>query len=134
MMPIMTGGLSALPAALSSAGSAFNTLTQRVSAALGLAALTALATVQEAQFMADRSALLPADGPSVAPPILRMEQSGGQAGLIPYWDELRNEVEAQAYSNVFLIVGIVTLAGLGLAIFLRHGKPTGNGGEPVEIG
>ncbi|MDT7681869.1 MAG: hypothetical protein QOG57_2179 [Pseudonocardiales bacterium] len=134
MMPIMTGGLSALPAALSSAGSAFNTLTQRVSSALGLAVLTALATVQEAQFMADRSALLPADGPSVAPPILRMEQSGGQAGLIPYWDELRNEVEAQAYSNVFLIVGIVTLAGLGLAIFLRHGKPTGNGGEPVEIG
>jgi hypothetical protein len=52
MMPIMTGGLSALPAALSSAGSAFNTLTQRVSSALGLAVLTALATVQEAQFMA----------------------------------------------------------------------------------
>ncbi|WP_445188899.1 DHA2 family efflux MFS transporter permease subunit [Pseudonocardia sp. Cha107L01] len=129
-----TGGLSALPAALSSAGSAFNTLTQRVSSALGLAVLTALATVQEAQFMADRSALLPAEGPSVAPPILRMEQSGGQAGLIAYWDELRNEVEAQAYSNVFLIVGIVTLAGLGLAIFLRHGKPIGNGGEPVEIG
>jgi hypothetical protein len=31
-------------------------------------------------------------------------------------------------------VGTLMLAGLGLAIFLRHGKPAGNGGEPVEIG
>jgi EmrB/QacA subfamily drug resistance transporter len=77
MMPIMTGGLSALPAALSSAGSAFNTLTQRVSSALGLAVLTALATVQEAQFMADRSALVPADGPYF---------SSSASSLSPGWD------------------------------------------------
>jgi hypothetical protein len=31
-------------------------------------------------------------------------------------------------------VGTLMLDGLGLAIFLRHGKPAGNGGEPVEIG
>ena len=134
MMPIMTGGLSSLPPALSSPGSAYNTLTQRVSSALGLAVLTAVATVQQAQFMADRSALVTSAGPSVDPRIVALEHSGGEAALIPYWEQLRNEVEAQAYSNIFLIVGMLTLAGLGLAAFLRNGKPTGGGGEPAEMG
>jgi len=133
MMPIMTGGISLLPASLTSAGSAFNTLVQQGSSALGLAVLTALATVQQAQFMADRSALLQSQGPSLDPRILAMEQQG-QAGLIPLWQQLSTEVEAQAYSNVFLVTGILTLAGVGLAIFLRHGKPVGGGGEPVEVG
>jgi len=93
-------------------GSAYNTLTQRVSSALGLAVLTAVATVQQAQFMADRSTLVTSAGPSVDPRIVALEHSGGEAALIPYWEQLRNEVEAQAYSNIFLIVGVLTLAGL----------------------
>jgi len=44
MMPIMTSGISALSPEIVNSGSAFNTLTQRVSSALGLAGLTALAT------------------------------------------------------------------------------------------
>ncbi len=38
MMAVMTGGISALPTDLTTSGSAINTVTQRVSAALGLAA------------------------------------------------------------------------------------------------
>ena len=133
MMPIMTGGLSSLPLGLTSAGSAFNTLFQRVSSALGLALLTALSTAQQAQFMADRSTALQASGADINPQIGAMLQNG-QAGLIPYWQQLQIEVEAQAYSNIFLVAGILTLAGVVLAIFLRHGKPVGSGGEPVEIG
>src|SRR5882757_5901975 len=101
MMPIMTGGISALPPSIVNAGSTFNTLTQRVTAVLGLAALTSLATAQQAQLMADRSALLTSGGPSVDPRILAMEERG-PGGLIQLWQQVRIEVEAQAYSNAFL--------------------------------
>jgi EmrB/QacA subfamily drug resistance transporter len=134
MMPIMTGGISSLPPSIVNAGSAFNTLTQRVTSALGLAVLTAVATAQQAQFMADRSALVQANGPGMDPRIVTMEKQG-QAGLLPLWQQLHVEVEAQAYSNVFLIAGICTLAGVVLALFLRHGKAVGTGdAEPVEVG
>jgi EmrB/QacA subfamily drug resistance transporter len=134
MMPIMTGGISSLPAHIVNAGSAFNTLTQRVTSALGLAILTAVATSEQAQFMANRSALLTSSGPSVDPRIVAM-RSQGPGGLLPLWQQLQLEVQAQAYSNVFLIAGIVTLAGVVLAFKLRHGQPTkAEGAEPVEIG
>ncbi|HEY4008072.1 MAG TPA: DHA2 family efflux MFS transporter permease subunit [Pseudonocardia sp.] len=134
MMPIMTGGISSLPPDIVSAGSAFNTLTQRVTAALGLAALTSLATVQQAQITADRSALLPDNGASLDPRILAMQQQGA-GGLLPLWQQLQVEVQAQAYSNVFLVAGICTLAGVFLAFFLRHGKvPSTGDAEPVEVG
>jgi len=135
MMPIMAGGISSLPASIVNSGSAFNTLTQRVTSALGLAALTGLATAQQAQFMADRSALLQSSGPSGDPRIVAMEQHGGLAGLLPMWQQLKIEVEAQAYSDVFLVAGVCTLAGALLAFALRSGKPTGTGdAEPIEIG
>jgi hypothetical protein len=35
---------------------------------------------------------------------------------------MRIEVQAQAYSNVFLIAGITTLAAVGLAFVLRTGS------------
>jgi EmrB/QacA subfamily drug resistance transporter len=133
MMPIMTGGISALPAHLVNYGSAFNTLVQRVTAALGLAVLTAMATAQQAQFMADRSALLQANGADADPQITSMERNG-PAGLIPLWQRLRVEVEGEAYSNVFLVAGVCTLAGVGLALFLRSGKVSRGEVEPAELG
>jgi hypothetical protein len=134
MMPIMTGGISALPPNVVSAGSAFNTLTQRVTAALGLAMLTAMATGQQAQFMADRSALLHAGGADADPRIMNM-RSNGPSGLIPLWQQLQVEVQAQAYSNVFLVAGVCTMAGVVLAFFLRSGNaPSTDEAEPVEVG
>jgi EmrB/QacA subfamily drug resistance transporter len=134
MMPIMTGGISALPPNFVSSGSAFNTLTQRVTSALGLAVLTALATGQQAQFMADRSALVQASGADMNPQIMAMDKNG-PAGLIPLWEQLQVEVQAQAYSNVFLVAGICTLAGVLLALFLRNGRATGaENAEPIEMG
>jgi len=132
MMPIMTAGLSVLPAHLTSAGSAFNTLAQRVSSALGLALLSAFSTVQQAQFMADRSSLVVSQGPSVNPQIQAMQQ-GGQSGLIPLWQQLQTEVEAQAYSNIFLVVSVISIGGAVLAFFLRSRQVAG-GSAPVEIG
>jgi MFS family permease len=132
MMPIMTGGLSVLPANLASAGSAFNTLFQRVSSSLGLALLTAVSTVQQAQFLTDRSGLVQSQGPGTDPRIVALEQQG-EAALIPLWQTLKNEVEAQAYSNIFLIVGMLTIGGVVMGFFLRSSKSAGDSG-PVEIG
>jgi EmrB/QacA subfamily drug resistance transporter len=123
MMPIMTGGIAALPARIVNAGSAFNTLTQRVTAALGLAALTALATRWQEQLMSDRSALLDAHGADANPRILAM-QHAGRGGLIPLWQQLRAHVQAQAYSDVFLVAGVTTLIGVALALLLRSGRPS----------
>jgi EmrB/QacA subfamily drug resistance transporter len=134
MMPIMTAGLSVLPAELTNSGSAINTMVQRMSAAFGLAALNALATAQQAQFMADRSSLLSGVGANANPQILAMDQNG-PAGLIPLWEQLTVQVQAQAYSNGFLIAGACTLLGAVLALLLR--KPARDaGGDPVivEIG
>jgi EmrB/QacA subfamily drug resistance transporter len=134
MMPIMTSGISSLPTSIVNAGSAFNTLFQRVSSALGLAALTALTTVQQAQFMTDRSSLMTTVGPSVDPRVVAMRQHGA-GGLIPLWQHLQLEVQAQAYSNVFLLAGALALVGVPLAFFLRHGRPQrSEGAEPVEAG
>jgi EmrB/QacA subfamily drug resistance transporter len=133
MMPIITSGIASLPPSVVGAGSTFNTLFQRVAAALGLAALTALATSQQAQFLTDRTALLTSAGPSVAPRIQSMA-ADGPGGLIPLFVRLRLEAEAQAYSNVFLIVGVAALAGMVTALFLKHGRPAGGDrAEPVEL-
>jgi EmrB/QacA subfamily drug resistance transporter len=120
-VPILTGGLAILPRNIVNVGSAYNTLVQRVSSALGLAVLTALATAQQAQFMADRSSLLVNTGPNVEPDLAIMQHTVG--GLIPLWNQLRVEVQAQAYSNVFLVTGIATLGGAALAAFLPSGHP-----------
>lgn len=113
MMPITTSGVSALPARLAGAGSAYNQLVQRGSAALGLAVLTALATGQQAQIMADRSALLTAADPRVAKMVAK-----GAAGLAPLQEKLQVQVLSEAYSDVFLVAGLTSLLGMLLAFFL----------------
>jgi EmrB/QacA subfamily drug resistance transporter len=134
MMPIMTSGISSLPPSVIGAGSTFNTLFQRVASALGLAALTAMATNQQAQQLAERSALPHGTGANAAPRILAMSHQG-PAGLIPLWRQLHLEVQAQAYANIFLITGAAALVGAVSALWLRHGRPAGGGGaEPVEAG
>ena len=55
MMPIMTGGMAAVPPSEVGAASAFNNVAQRSSAALGLAVLTALMTSQQAAMLQDRT-------------------------------------------------------------------------------
>ena len=133
MMPIITSGIAALPPSIVGAGSTFNTLFQRVASSLGLAALTALATAQQAQYLADRSALVTGQGAEELPAVAAMQQNG-PAGLIPLWQQLRLEVEAQAYSNTFLIAGVAALFGMVCALFLRHGRPGGGAkAEPIEL-
>jgi hypothetical protein len=48
----------------------------------------------------------------------------GPSGMLALWQQLTIEVQAQAYSNVFMITGCITLLGVLLAFRLRNGKPT----------
>jgi EmrB/QacA subfamily drug resistance transporter len=131
MMPIMTGGMSAVPPHLADYASGFSTLVQRVSAGLGLAGMTAMVTVQHAQLMADRAGLLSATGADADPRLVAMRAGGGGTGLLPLWQALGNQVQAQTYSNAFLVAGGLTLAGVALALFLPSGRPSGGGDRPV---
>ena len=123
IMTIMTAGLAVVPPDQVNEASAINNIVQRVSAALGLAVLTSMATTQQAQYMADRSALLHPNGPDVAPPIVAMQHQG-PGGLIPLWEQLQTEVLAQAYSNVFLVIAAVTATGAVLALMVKKPPPT----------
>jgi hypothetical protein len=93
-----------------------------------------LTTGKQAQLMLDRSELLTGDGPGVLPRIAEMQRQA-PAEVLLLWQQLKIEVQAQSLSDVFLISGICTLAGLGLAAFLRNGRPVGaDAPEMVEAG
>jgi len=123
MMAIMTGGLSALPNQLTTTGSAINTVAQRVSAALGLAALTVLATTQQAQLAADQTGLVPAsDGTHMVLP-----------QLYAAYQRIHLEVFAQSLSNVFLVTSVTTLIAAIIGLSLRSGPQHHDDDAPVMM-
>jgi EmrB/QacA subfamily drug resistance transporter len=135
MMPIMTGGLSALPMSEVSRGSAFNNVVQRTSAAMGLAALTAVLTTQRAQIFSDRSGLMSTDtlmpgGTGGAGGAAAAAATGGSANgsgsgsmleMYSMYQQTQTQVFIAALDELFVITAIVTLLGVVLAAFLRHG-------------
>jgi EmrB/QacA subfamily drug resistance transporter len=125
MMPVMTGGLSALSHDLTSSGSSINTVIQRVSAALGLAGLTALATAQQSTLAAARQGLLSASNPQFS--------HLGFGQLYGLYRRTQVEVLANSYSNVFLLTGALTAVAAVGGLFLRSG-PAPHSGEPKAIG
>jgi EmrB/QacA subfamily drug resistance transporter len=134
MMPIMTGGISALPPAMVSVGSAFNNVVQRVAGAFGIAALTAFSTGWQAQRMSDRSALI-RPGANTDGRLVEMARQGFN-GMYPMMRQLRLETMASSYSAVFQVIAVMTFAGAVLALFLRNGPATADDGgrEAPEIG
>ncbi|GAA5170210.1 DHA2 family efflux MFS transporter permease subunit [Pseudonocardia eucalypti] len=130
MMPIMTAGLSALPPEMTGAGSGWNNVGQRVSAALGLAGFGVFVNAQQQQMIADRSALIsPADAGSV--PGLREALDQGVQGLYGIYAKLQVDVLAQTYADVFFIATLLTGAAVGLAFMLPHGAPNA-AGQPAR--
>ncbi|MDT7568079.1 MAG: hypothetical protein QOG76_6703 [Pseudonocardiales bacterium] len=114
MMPIMTGGLAVIPTELVSRASAFNNVVQRISAALGLALLTALLTRQQAQQLADRSALLP---PDVVPP--HPPGTSPIVGLYGLYQELTRQAFVAGVDDLFVVTAGLTVVGVALALPLR---------------
>jgi EmrB/QacA subfamily drug resistance transporter len=148
MMPIMTGGLSSLPTELTSMGSAFNTVVQRTSSAIGLAAMTALMTLQQAQELADRSGIMPSSGSSGSASSGSMSSgsasagsaassgsgSGGGSMLEQYsnYQHLQSQVFITGLNDLLIATAILTAIGVPLALTLRSGKPRSEGPRVIE--
>jgi len=119
VVPILAGGMSALPPALVNDGSALRTLAQRITAGLGLTLLSAMQLQQQAQLYSDRTALMRVgDNPGLAHLAAR-----GQSTLFGLWHQVSVLAATDAYANVFLVAGALTLVGAVLAAWLL---PTGS--------
>ncbi|WP_064745439.1 MDR family MFS transporter [Pseudonocardia acaciae] len=130
MMPIMTAGMSAVPPGLTTSASLMNNVAQRVASALGLAALTVIASSQSSQLMSDRSALMPANDPRLSAHGISQQDL---TGLYGYYQKLQVEVTAQAYSDVFLVAAILTTIGIVLAMFMKKPPiPDEPAAQPAE--
>jgi EmrB/QacA subfamily drug resistance transporter len=128
MMPIMTGGLAAVPPHLVSRAGAFNNVVQRTSAALGVAVLTAMLTSSQAQTMADRAALVPF---SAVPPAVGPPGTPELLGLYAWYQQTNLQVYVVALNDVFLVTAAVSVLGVLGALLLRSGaKAAGGGGAP----
>jgi EmrB/QacA subfamily drug resistance transporter len=132
MIPLLGGAVSALPKDLLPVGIVFRTLTQRVVAALGLAVLTALLSARQAQHMADRSALIDSADAHQNPPFAQL--TGQPSGLLALWQETTIRSTADAYSDVFLVVGLATLASIPLVFLARWGDSRRIHPEVAEVG
>jgi len=132
MMPIMTGGIAAVPPALVSRASAFNNVVQRTSAALGLAILTAMVNTAQTQLAADRAGMMTS---ASAMPTLGAGQAGQMAGMYAMYGQLQTQVFVEAMDQLYIVTAVITAVGIGLALLLRSGPaPKAEGGAaPVEL-
>jgi EmrB/QacA subfamily drug resistance transporter len=131
MMPVMTGGLAAVPIQEVTSGSAFNNVVQRTSAALGLAVLTAIVTATQAQMLNDRSSLV---GPDTPLPSLGPGQEGRTLGLLQTYQQTANQSFVEALDNLMVLTTLITLVGCALAFLLRSGKAPAAQAEPTPAG
>ncbi|HZZ45517.1 MAG TPA: MDR family MFS transporter [Pseudonocardia sp.] len=130
IMPINTAGLASLPPAQTNQGSALINVARQVSGALGLAFFAALASMQQAQLFANRTALIPQ---STTPVTSTGEPTLAQVGpLFGRLQQLNAEIQATSYSNIFLITAVLTASGMFLVLALRAPGKRAPGAVPVE--
>jgi EmrB/QacA subfamily drug resistance transporter len=130
MMSIMTAGVSALPASLTSAGSGMNNVMQRAASSVAVAVLGSLNLTQGAQLMIDRGSLLHTGANAL--PGINEAAAQGASGLLGLYQQLSNAVTTQTYANDFYIIALLSAAGGVLALFLRNGRPKNTAG-PVHV-
>lgn len=118
MMPIMTGGIAAIPVAQSSVASAFNNVVRNVAAALGVAGLTAILTIQQAQQLAGRAELLPTTTPT---PQLGPPGAPDWLGTWAVYHQTQLQVFVAAIDDLFLISSALAALGAVAALLLRSG-------------
>jgi EmrB/QacA subfamily drug resistance transporter len=130
MMPIFASGVSALPAALTSAGSGMNNVMQRVASSVAVAVFSSLGASDSAQMMHDRGVLF--SGGAQALPEVTAAAEGGPGGLLGLYQTTNLSVLTETYNNGFYVVGILCVAGMALALTLRSGR-VGASSEPVHV-
>jgi EmrB/QacA subfamily drug resistance transporter len=131
MMPIMTGGIAAVPPDMVDGAGAFNTVVQRASAALGLAALTSLVTSSRAQSTLDRGALVSPDTPM---PALGTGPAGEMAGMYAVSQQTQTLAFVEAMHGLFIVTAIITALGVPLALMMRSGPSKAEGPTVQHVG
>ena len=128
MMPIITAGSSALPKALTAAGSSVSNVMQRLASSVAVAVFGSLNASAGAQIMADRSAQIGADPYALSSNPGASGQAGSSASsaLLGYYQALDQQVVTQTYANGFYVVSVLGVIGMVLAAFMRSGRPAGN--------
>ena len=134
MMPIITAGTSALPQALTAAGSSVNNVMQRLASSIAIAGFGALNNIKGDQIGVDRG------GMSGVNPYTTSRVLGPGAGVGQPLDPdrttlynglyrvLTSQITTQTYANGFFVVAILGLVGAALAILMRSGKRKSAGG------
>jgi EmrB/QacA subfamily drug resistance transporter len=131
-MPILTGGVAVIPLTRTNAASALNNVVQRVSSALGLAILTAILTIQQAQQLAGRAALLPANTPT---PHIGGPSVPDWVGPYALYQQTQLQVFVGAIDDLFLISTALAALGVLGALLLRSGPdpaPPAGFGPPAQ--
>ncbi len=131
-MPILTGGVAVIPLTRTNAASALNNVVQRVSGALGLAILTAILTIQQAQQLAGRAALLPATTPT---PHIGGPSVPDWVGAYGLYQQTQLQVFVGAIDDLFLISAALAALGVLGALLLRSGPapaPPAGFGPPAQ--
>jgi len=133
MMPIITSGMSALPATLTLSGTAMNNIMQRVMSSVAVALFGSLNSIQAAQLTDDEGSLL-ATGANALPQVAAAEAKG-PSGLLGIYEQMQANVTTQTYDNSFYLITALSLAGAIIALLLmRTGKSrSATGAHPVEI-
>jgi EmrB/QacA subfamily drug resistance transporter len=133
MMPIMTGGLSSLPPSRVDGASAFNTVVQRSSSAIGLAAMTALMTAQQSQGYADRAGMVPMDSTGSAGSAASGAPGGTSSMLAEYvqQSQLQSQVFDTSFGDLMLVTTALTGVAVLLALLLPSGKPAPSEGPRI---
>jgi len=112
LVPVMAATVLGLPPELSNHGLTGRVLGQKATATVVVTLLGGMQHLQQAQILADRFSLLSSSGANQNPSILWIQQQG-PAALLGLWRQIQNQTLASSYSNVFLLIGAVTvLAGV----------------------
>jgi hypothetical protein len=133
MMPIITSGVSALPATLTISGTAVNNIMQRVMSSVAVALFGSLNSIQAAQLSDDEGSLLSTGANAL--PQLAAAEAKGPSGLLGIYEQMQAIVTTQTYDNSFYLITALSVVGAIIALLLmRTGKSkSASGTHPVEI-
>lgn len=113
IVPAMTFAIASVPAKSVDAANAWNNLTYRVTAALALSVLNAIAATSTAQLAVDYS-----------PQRTALPLDLDPQALLLLYEHFLLRVQARVLGDLFFIVALVTLAGALLALALPTGRPS----------